>query len=231
VRAYRIWLIIATAILTGCATPPGNRIDNVPMYGQPQISRPQILQAADEAFISQAVAGFGSREVASKAWAAQADKYMTEGNLDFAMRRYNQSWLLNPNNYQPYWGFGRVMLEWGKVDESLQHFEKAKRLIDNDFQKVALLADMATAYSVKANETATPAERAKHFEQANNLYGESVAMDPKYPHSWRSWARSLYFEGRYAEAWDKVHKAKSLGAPPFPPAFLNALAEKMPEPK
>jgi len=227
------WLVIAAAMLASCATSPGSRIDNVPMYGQPQIPRPQVLKEADEAFINQAAAGLGSREVASKAWAAQADNYMAENNMDFAMRRYNQSWLLNPNNYQPYWGFGRVMLEWGKVDESIEHFEKARQLIDDQYQKVALLADMATAYSVKANRTPIdrPAERAKYFDQANKLYSESVGMDPKYPNAWRSWARSLYFEGSYAEAWEKVNKAKSLGAPPFPPAFLNALAEKLPEPK
>jgi len=40
---------------------------------------------------------------------------MSEGNLDYAMRRYNQSWLLNPNNYQPYWGFGRILLQ--QIDE------------------------------------------------------------------------------------------------------------------
>lgn len=223
--------IIATTILVSCATSPESRIDNVPMYGQPQIPRPQVLKAADEVFINQAVAGLGSREIASKAWAAQADKYIAENNLDFAMRRYNQSWLLNPNNYQPYWGFGRVMLEWGKIDESLEHFEKAKVLIDDQYQKVALLTDMATAYSVKANRTAEPAERAKYFDQANKLFGESIAIDPQYPNSWRSWARSLYFEGRYAEAWEKVNKARSLGAPAFPPAFFKALTDKLPEPK
>lgn len=225
------WVMIATTILTSCATTPGARIDNVPMYGQPQIPRPQALREADEAFINQAVAGLGSREVASKAWAAQADKYMAENNLDFAMRRYNQSWLLNPNNYQPYWGFGRVMLEWGKLDESIEYFEKAKTLINDQYQKVALLTDMATAYSVKANSTTVPAVRAEYFDHANKLYGKSIALDPKYPNSWRSWARSLYFEGRYAEAWEKVSQANSLGAPAFPQAFLRALNDKLSKPK
>jgi tetratricopeptide (TPR) repeat protein len=230
---HRIRLVILVLVLAGCAAAPGTRIDNVPMYGQPQTPRPPFLKDADETFINQAVAGLGSREVASKAWAAQADKFMAENNLDFAMRRYNQSWLLNPNNYQPYWGFGRVMLEWGKVDESIEHFEKAKLLIDDDYQKVAFLADMATAYSVKATRTPSDqaTERVKYFAEANKLYGESIAMDPKYANAWRSWARSLYFEGRYAEAWEKVNKAKTLGAPAFPPAFLKALDEKLPEPK
>jgi hypothetical protein len=65
------------------------------MYGQPEIPRPDFLKKADEVFIKQAVAGLGSREKASEAWWLEGEKYMAQGNLDFAMRRYNQSWLLN----------------------------------------------------------------------------------------------------------------------------------------
>jgi tetratricopeptide (TPR) repeat protein len=224
---------LAIVLVMGCATGPGGRIDNIPMYGQPGIPRPDILKRADDDFIRKASEGLGSRENASKTWAIEGDRFMSEGNLDFAMRRYNQAWLLNSNNFQPYWGFGRVLLELGKLDEALEHFETANKLIDDPYQKVALLADTATAYSTKGNRTTVdnPKERAKYFNMANQFYEGSVRLDATYPNAWRSWARSLYFEGRYAEAWDKVKKAKSLKAPAFPPSFIKALDEKMPEPK
>ena len=41
-----------------------------------------------------------------------------ERNLDFAMRRYNQAWLLNPSGFKPYWGIARVLMESGRPDES-----------------------------------------------------------------------------------------------------------------
>lgn len=226
-------LTLAAALLSGCALASGLRIDNIPMYGQPGIERPEALKRADEDFISQASAGFGSREKASIAWWLQAEKFMSQGNLDFAMRRYNQSWLLNPNSFRAYWGFGRVMLEKDQLDEALIHLDKACQLVDDEYQKVALLADTATAYSVKANLTSpdTPEARAGFFARANHYYEQSTAPDAAYPNSWRSWARSLYFEGRYAEAWEKVRKARALGAPPFPPQFIRALEEKMAEPQ
>ena len=156
---------------------------------------------------------------------------MREGNLDYAMRRYNQSWLLNPNSFRPYWGFGRVLLEQGQLDESIKHLEKANQLVDDDYQKVALLTDTASVCSVKANNSANGSnERTKYFSLANRYFGESTKLDPTYPNSWRSWARSLYFEGHFAEAWQKVNAARSLGAR-FPPQFIKALEEKMPEPK
>lgn len=221
--------------LSGCITMPsgGTRIDNVPMYGQPEIERPEALKRADEEFIRQASAGFGGREKASIAWWREGDKYMAQGNLDYAMRRYNQSWLLNPNGFSAYWGFGRVMLEHGRLDDSIKYLERAVQLVDDPYQKVALFADTATAYSVKADRTGAdnPQERGRYFALANQYFTESTKLDPGYPNSWRSWARSLYFEGRYADAWDRVKMARSRGAPEFPPQFIRALEEKMPQPQ
>lgn len=221
----------AVGLLSGCVTTGGTRIDNVPMYGQPALERPVALKRADEEFIKQASEGLGGREKASVAWWMEGDKYMREGNLDYAMRRYNQSWLLNPNSFRPYWGFSRVLLEQGQLDESIKHLEKANQLVDDEYQKVALLTDTASVYSVKANNSANGStERTKYFSLANRYFEESSKLDPTYPNSWRSWARSLYFEGRYAEAWQKVNAARSRGAQ-FPPQFIRALEEKMPEPK
>jgi len=93
-----IFVLLELIVLSGCVSGGGTRIDNFPMYGQPGIERPEFLKKADAEFIEKAVSGIGSREDASEVWWHEADRYMNEGNLDYAMRRYNQSWLLNPNN-------------------------------------------------------------------------------------------------------------------------------------
>ncbi|MGD8907977.1 MAG: tetratricopeptide repeat protein, partial [Chromatiales bacterium] len=200
------------------------RIDNMPMYGQPEIDRPAHLVKADEDFINSVVSGFGTRKEASKAWWAQGEKHMSQGNLDFAMRRYNQAWLLNPNNYQPYWGFARVQLEKGNVDDALKYFIKAESLIDDPRRKPALLSDMGSAYSVKGSTDSS------YFAKANSKFAQSTKLDPKYPNSWRLWAFSLYEQGKYRDAWKKVEMAENLRARPFPRRFLSALSEKMPRP-
>lgn len=225
-RLIKVFICIAAvSILSGCVSSGGTRIDNIPMYGQPEVVRPDFLKKADEDFINKAAAGLGSREEASKAWYAQGERFMSEGNLDYAMRRYNQSWLLNPNNYQPYWGFGRILLQQGKGDDAIGFLEKAEVLIDDQYQKVALLTDLGSAYSYKAKE------QVSFYAKANDKFAESIALDPSYPNSWRRWAYSLYEQGSYKEAWDKVKKAQSLNARPFPPAFLASLRAKAPEPE
>ena len=112
--------VFAAALSASCATAPtGSRIDNIPMYGQPKTVRPESLRQLDDQFIREAVAGIGTRDKASDIWWAQAEEFMAQNNLEFAMRRYNQSWLLNPNNFKAYWGFARVLLERGEIDPAL----------------------------------------------------------------------------------------------------------------
>jgi tetratricopeptide (TPR) repeat protein len=222
---YPYAAIALLILLTACVSTEQTRIDNVPMYGQPEIKRADHLKKADQDFINKVVSGIGTREEASELWWSQAENYMNQGNLDYAMRRYNQSWLLNPNNYQPYWGFARVQLEKGKVDEALKYLEKAELLIGQSSLKAALWVDMGSAYTVKG------AEDHSYFEMANTKFAQSTELDPTYPDAWRSWAYSLYKQGKYSETWDKVTKAESLNARPFPKAFLTSLANKLPRPK
>ncbi len=235
-----ICLIFCTVLLlTSCVTISNDqRIDNFPMYGQPEIPRPEHMKELDEAFIKKAAAGFGGdRKEASKAWAAVAHEFISKDNLHYAMRRYNQSWLLNPDNYQPYWGFGRILLARGKADnsfdESIKYFEKAKELIDDKYQEVALLADAGVAYSYKADSISKdlPQERARYFGIANKHFKESTIIDPTLNHSWRQWAYSLFREGDYKKVWEKVKVVRSLGDRPFPETFLKSLNMKFPEPK
>jgi len=221
-------------MISGCATESRTRIDNIPMYGQPAIERPDFLKKAEEDFIKQAVTaetGLKSREEASKAWHAQGEKFMREGNLDYAMRRYNQSWLLNPNNYQPYWGFARVASEQGKLDEAIVFLEKAKLLCDDNYQKVSLLVDAGTVYSYKADSLSEVQrdERSRYFSLANQQFVESTKLDPDYADSWLRWSQSSYREKNYIEAWAKLKKARSLGAKE-PDRYLKALEQKLPDP-
>ncbi len=233
---FSICLLLCCAFeFFSCVTIPNDqRIDDIPMYGQPDISRPLFMKKLDQDFIKKAASGFGgNRKEASRAWAAVADDFLNNGNIHYAMRRYNQSWLLDPDSYKPYWGFGQIMVIRKKYDDAILYLEKAKKLIDDPYQKVALLVDAAIAYSYKAqsfsdNQTE---ERKRYFAIANSHFKESTILEETFPKSWQRWAYSLYDEGNYSEAWEKIEKARSLGADPYPKAFIDDLNSKMPEPK
>ena len=200
------------------------------MYGQPDIVRPEFLLQLDEQFIREAVAGFGTREKASDIWWAQAEKFMAQDDLDFAMRRYNQSWLLNKNNFKPYWGFARVLLERGEVEPAFVQLDKAMSLCTDDFQRPALLTDIGSAYSRKASSSALK-DRDALFRKADALFEQAVKLDPNYGNAYKLWAISLYRQEKYSGAWIKVAEARKRPNPSIPPAFLKSLESKMLEPK
>lgn len=227
------WIIgVLVIALWGCANTGGPRVDNIPMYGQPELPRPDFMKKADEAFIRDAVKLFnGSRELASRAWAKEADRFFRNGDLDYAMRRYNQAWLLDQKNYLPYWGFGQVMMVQEKYDDAIKFYEEAKLLIDENYKKPALYTDLGIAYSFKAMRIQGADDtRKRYFDAANHYFQQSSELDRKYPVVWEAWANSLYSQQRYAEAWEKVRTAKEMGRV-LQPRFLERLRSVMPEPE
>ena len=221
-------------LISGCQTTNTVRIDNVPMYGQPEVVRPDPLRQADEAFVSEAEKGFSTRREASNAWFRQAESFMEERNLDLAMRRYNQSWLLDPTNFRAYWGFGRVLLEQENFEAAVEQFETSVSLLDDPKYDVALLVDAATAYAYAAENDAEQGNRgraAAYFKKANDTYAEAVGKNAENGNIYRRWAIALFLEKRYAEAWKNVALARKYRARPLPESFLRALSKKVPEPR
>jgi tetratricopeptide (TPR) repeat protein len=207
--------------------------DTLPMFGQPKIARPEKLQKADEAFIFDNTLRYKTRQAASNAFAAQGWSAVKTKQMDVAMLRFNQAWLLNGKNYSAFWGFGAVLSERGRLLDAIEQLETARELINEPAQRSALLTDLATLHSEYA--ASLPAERqldrAQRFVIANSRFVESLENDSTFAPAWREWAISLYRQERYAEAWLRVKKARELRAEPFPPEFIDKLSAKMPEPK
>ncbi len=232
-----ILLSIMTAIiLLVCISAYGQKIDNppinlIPMYGYPNIEKSVVQKKADEDFIRTVIGNSGSRENASKEFAAEGWRYRSKGDAANAMRRFNQSWLLNPNYYQPYWGFGALLLAQRKAAEAATHYEKALSLIDDDGEKTRLLTDAARAYSIQGSTATAKMKSGEFFGKANSLFREALELDPQYGNAYRAWALSLYMEGNYIKAWDMVKKLRGLGGRDLPSGFIDALSRKMPEPE
>ncbi len=231
---YFLLLALALTIFrVGGATAQSESSEKLPMYGQPGIARPENLKKIDEDLIRDSTFRFGNRQAASRALAEQGWASVRKGTLDTAMRRFNEAWLLNPKNYQAFWGFGAVLSEQGKLAEAIEQLETARELNDDPKQRVALLSDLGAVHS--SYGARLPADkqldRAQHFVIANNRFAESLEIDPNYARSWREWAFSLYEQERYSEAWVKAKRAMELNSEPFPAGFIDTLRKKVPEAK
>jgi len=225
--------LICFTVTLGTARAQSDEADKLPMFGQPKIVRPEKLKKTDESLIRDMTLRFGNRAAASNALAEQGWTALRSGQVDLAMLRFNQAWLLNPKNFRAFWGFGAVESQRGRLSEAMELLETARELLDDPAQRVALLCDLGTLHSEYAAHLPRDREleRAQHFVLANSRFSESLENNPKYAASWREWAISLYQQERYSEAWIRVKQAQDLRAEAFPPDFLEKLSAKMPEPK
>lgn len=225
--------LIGIIFILGTARAQNDDTDQLPKFGQPKIARPDDLKKADANFIRDVTLRFGNRVAGSNALAEQGWTAFRSKQLDSAMLRFNQAWLVNPKNFRAFWGFSAVLSQRGKLSEAIEFLEQARDLLDDPTQRVPLLCDLGTLHSEYAARLPRDREldRARHFVLANSRFSESLENDPQYAESWREWAISLYQQERYSEAWIRVKQAQRLRAEAFPADFLKKLSAKMPEPK
>ena len=76
------------------------RIDLIPMYGGMDRSKHEKLKEADEKLIRDTTKHYGSREKASKAFVNAAFNYYNQNDNERAIARFNQAWVINPENPQ-----------------------------------------------------------------------------------------------------------------------------------
>jgi len=227
-----VFLVLLPIVLAPHVTaqPLSKRIDNLPLYGQPNIERSAEMRKLDEEFIATAVAGLGTRERASDAWWAEGERFVAERNFDYAMRRYNQAWLLNPSGFKPWWGIARVLMESGRPDEAQMFFARAISLVNDKFQEPAVITDAANSYVAIARRSEDAQAKHEMFAKADELYAKALVVDPEYGNAYKRSAMSFYYQGKYAAAWKMLREAERRPSVVVPRAFVDDLARAMPEP-
>ena len=117
-------LTIVYLFCSGCGKTSTNEI---PMYGGIEFTPEQ--KEINEKFIQGVVKQYGSREAAADESVRCGWHYYNEKHdLKTAMKRFNQAWLLDPNNAGAFFGFGFLMAEKGKEDEAITYYKKSIEL-------------------------------------------------------------------------------------------------------
>ena len=230
---YRYAVFIFTLLLAGCASvqndPRLRSIDQVPMYGGMDRSLVPELKKADEAFIESTSSAFGGRERASKRWVEQGFTFYNRDELEMAMRRFNQAWLLDPKNPEVYWGFGAVMHDRGLAFGAYDMEMRAYKLGFRDAGFLADLGRVAALRTVEAKDL-SPEQRTAFVAESESYYQEAIKSGEKLGYIYDSWSSAKYWVGDYMGAWEKMKIARANGAPANA-RFLAMLTQKMPEPK
>lgn len=157
-------------------------------------------------------------------------QYFDEGDLKTAMKRFNQAWLLDEKNADVFWGFGNVSLVKRDPKEAIEMFKKALEL--NPRHAIAMCS-LASAYQLRAYNFRwlLKKEASSYLEQSDQLCEQGSQIDPREEFCYSTWAITLFLQKRYAEAWEKVSKARALGGKTLNSDILKDLSAAMPEPR
>jgi len=223
-------LTIVYLFCAGCGKTPTNEI---PMYGGIEFTPYQ--KEINETFIQGVVKQYGSREAAADESVRWGWNYLNEKHdPKTAMKRFNQAWLLNPNNAGAFFGFGFLMSEKGRYDEAIMYYKKSIELNPNNSSAIC---NLGRAYGDKAHRLYRQhksEEMLKYLDEAMKLYEKACQVattDDELGYIYNSWAVGLWLKGDYAEAWEKIKLARKHDGHYIQPAFIKELSRHMPEPK
>jgi len=231
----KLIVLIGLCGLLGCVSDPGVRIDQVPMYGGIDRSADPRLAAGDRQFIDQVVSQYGDHRAASKAFVNQGFAYYYEENLDFAMRRFNQAWLLDDEYPEVYYGFGTVLYLTEGACPAMDMLRRADELPwpAQSINLSEFWADLGfvTAECLASDPPHSPdQDRGDLWRQVDQWFEQAKQADFSQIYVHQKWWQALYLRGQYAAAWAKIDELRALGGSPEPRP-LNGLMRRMPQPE
>ena len=225
-------VVLLAASISGCATTSQQRVlsSEMPMYGGENRQAIPEKKAIDDALIEGTSKEFGSREAASERFVAQGFRYYFQDDLSAAMKRFNQGWLLSPNNPNVFHGFSAVLNDQQNHCEARKMIEHALEL--GLSKKAENLADAGRANALCAmlDKSLNQETKSSYIKRSYNLYVDALKASPDSAYVYGSWATASYWTGDYVTAWKYVKKERALGGRPGT-RFIQLLSEKMPEPR
>lgn len=148
----------------------------IPMYGNTGSvdRRTDRLKEADEKFIQNATNGGQISKVDASMYLAIVGgwDYYFQKDYETSMKRFNEAWLLNADNYQAFWGFGLLLMEQQKFDESITMLEKALELYAKNNQ----LEILNPWYEKKVDETKLTQQQIDFKKWINAMYESSNSL-------------------------------------------------------
>ncbi len=208
------------------------QIDLLPMYGGVDRSSILKLKNGDEKFISDVTTQYGTREAAARRWIEQAFEFYHKNMLKMAMKRFNQAWLLNPNDAEIFHGFSVVLYAQGNNCGALKMAEQTILIGTQSLglNEAGFLADAGLITSLCAiSKETSKKNKQKYINKSDELFQKSEKLVAS-SYLYDKWWQALYWRGKYESAWKKIFLMRKKGGEPEP-SYLAELRKKKPEPR
>ncbi len=193
----------------------------------------EIQQKADE-FIAQTVETFGDRETATKAFVQKGHQLLKSGQLEEAERMFQQAQILGPEEATAYSGQGlAIFYQIGSGTREPTEMYKCvllqQRGHELDPENPRILGDLGYALVNVARMMKEGENKTKLCNQSIEMFEKAIAIEPEFGLYYKLWSFPLFEQGKYAEAWEKIQKAREMGVE-IEPSLQARLEEKMPDP-
>lgn len=142
--------------------------------------------------------------------------YFQKGDMDTALKRFNQALILDPDFAPGYFGIAYVYSVQNKLDLAIKNYQKSIEKDPTHSDSYSNLG-LALLYSDKPEEALLMLKRAVEINPKNGDAQVNIGL--------------YYFRvGDYSAAWKHIHLAQENNAA-VKPEFLRDLKGKMSEPK
>jgi tetratricopeptide (TPR) repeat protein len=214
--------IIALQFLWGTAN--AENINLLPKYGMIEKNEAQLQ--ADKKFIETVSKAYnGNLEKAAEDMAIKGWGFLHKGDVDTAIKRFNQAWLLDPKNGNTIWGMAAIQgQKQDKIAEAMQLFAEAAKYKSGD---IDFETDYARTIGFRAVQTRDKELLIDALKRHEAIYKKA----PEHTLNLQNWAITLFYIRDYASAWKIIKLAEATPRHnELDQNFITALNKVMPRP-
>ncbi len=195
------YIVILILVNFSSCQSPNAFIDNaLPMYGGREKSKEH--KEIDELFVQRCLTQFGSIDSSVSVHINNAWNYFYNDDLETAMKRFNQAWLLNPEFPDSYFGFAALLEMQNKPKEATQYYNLGIEKDKNNnrtkicYQRIADCKEKLNDIegTINAYESITLVNpnnsfafkkigffqmQLKNTQEAIEAYNRAIVLDPK----------------------------------------------------
>ncbi len=202
-----------------------NDISLQPEYGN--VKKNESQKVDDENFKKDILEHYkGDTNAASEKMSDLGFTYLYEkGDFVTAMRRFNQAFMLNPQNADAYYGFGTIFFNLGAMEMAREQYDKGLKI---DPKHPKILTDYGTTYlgdyyesleNGKGNST-------EFLEKSQEYLEKSLEYDKKDSNTIYKLSIVKMYIGDCKEAKELLKKAKKMNNPNVTESYEKELNEK-----
>lgn len=190
----------------------GRPINELPMYGgehDPQVEPNSQM----------------SKDAAQAGW-----RHYYQGDLDTAIKRFNQAWMFDRENAEVYWGFGLIIGQRASQEYAEGNLKESVRLlgiaVSKDSENGKIIGDLAFSHAILGyfyrSQAGSESKAKEEFDIAGQLFERAFTLAPDHPPMLANSAVFYFYTGNTELAKSRAAEAEKLGYR-FAPDFLRAL--------